>query len=132
MKTLVIEREAVKNNIGVIKERAGEAVIYAVLTGDGQGAGLVELARLLRAAGYELAAYTGYTFEQLYAMEDPAIRDLLGQLEILVDGPFVETERSLSLRFRGSRNQRIIDLPKSLAAGKAVLCTAERWTGEEA
>ena len=48
MKTLVIEREAVKNNIGVIKERAGEAVIYAVLTGDGQGAGLVELARLLR------------------------------------------------------------------------------------
>ena len=47
MKTLVIEREAVKNNIGVIKERAGEAVIYAVLTGDGQGAGLVELARLL-------------------------------------------------------------------------------------
>ena len=50
MKTLVIEREAVKNNIGVIKERAGEAVIYAVLTGDGQGAGLVELARLLREA----------------------------------------------------------------------------------
>ena len=48
MKTLVIEREAVKNNIGVIKERAGEAVIYAVLTGDGQGAGLVELARLRR------------------------------------------------------------------------------------
>ena len=51
MKTLVIEREAVKNNIGVIKERAGEAVIYAVLTGDGQGAGLVELARLLREEG---------------------------------------------------------------------------------
>ena len=44
--------EAVKNNIGVIKERAGEAVIYAVLTGDGQGAGLVELARLLREMGY--------------------------------------------------------------------------------
>ena len=51
MKTLVIEREAVKNNIGVIKERAGEAVIYAVLTGDGQGSGLVELARLLREEG---------------------------------------------------------------------------------
>ena len=51
MKTLVIEREAVKNNIGVIKERAGEAVIYAVLTGNGQGAGLVELARLLREEG---------------------------------------------------------------------------------
>ena len=48
MKTLVIEREALRHNIGVIKERAGQAVIYAVLTGDGHGAGLVELARVLR------------------------------------------------------------------------------------
>ena len=51
MKTLAIEREAVKNNIGVIKERAGEAVIYAVPTGDGGGAGRVELARLVREEG---------------------------------------------------------------------------------
>ena len=51
MKTLVIEQEGLKNNIRVIKERAGEAVIYAVLTGDGPGAGLVELARLLRREG---------------------------------------------------------------------------------
>ena len=51
MKTLVIEREAVRHNIGVIKERAGQAVIYAVLTGDGHGAGLAELARLLREEG---------------------------------------------------------------------------------
>ena len=51
MKTLVIERDALKNNIGVVKERAGQAVIYGVLTGDGQGAGLVELAKALRAEG---------------------------------------------------------------------------------
>ena len=51
MKTLVIERDALKNNIGVVKERAGRAVIYGVLTGDGQGAGLVELAKALRAEG---------------------------------------------------------------------------------
>ena len=51
MKTLVIEREALRHNIGVIKERAGQAVIYAVLTGDGHGAGLAELARLLREEG---------------------------------------------------------------------------------
>ena len=51
MKTLVIERDALKHNISVVKERAGEAVIYAVLTGDGQGAGLVELARVLREEG---------------------------------------------------------------------------------
>ena len=51
MKTLVIERDALKNNISVVKERAGGAVIYGVVTGDGQGAGLVELARTLRAEG---------------------------------------------------------------------------------
>ena len=49
MKTLVIERDALKNNISVVKERAGGAVIYGVVTGDGQGAGLVELAKTLRA-----------------------------------------------------------------------------------
>ena len=51
MKTLVIERDALKNNISVVKERAGGAVIYGVVTGDGQGAGLVELAKALRAEG---------------------------------------------------------------------------------
>ena len=95
-----------------------------------QAEGFARLAALLR-PDYELAAYTGYTFEQLAAMEDPAVKKLLSLLDILVDGPFVESERSLSLRFRGSRNQRIIDLPKSLAAGRAVECTAERWTGIE-
>lgn len=95
-----------------------------------QAAGFAKLARLLRADGYELAAYTGYTFEQLFGMQDPAVRELLSLLDTLVDGPFVEAERSLSLRFRGSRNQRIIDLPESLKAGRAVVSTAERWTGE--
>ena len=51
MKVLVIEREALKNNISVIKERAAGACIYAVLTGDGFGAGIVELAKLLREEG---------------------------------------------------------------------------------
>lgn len=51
MKRLVIEREALKNNIAVIKNRAGSACIYAVLTGDGFGAGSVELAKLLRQEG---------------------------------------------------------------------------------
>ena len=51
MKILVIERDALKNNISVVKERAGSAVIYGVVTGDGQGAGLIELARALRAEG---------------------------------------------------------------------------------
>ncbi len=87
------------------------------------------LARLLKEAGYEVAAYSGYTFEQLLA-GTPAQRELLGQLDILIDGPYLEKERSLELLFRGSRNQRILNVPDSLAAGKAVWETRERWVGE--
>ena len=65
-------------------------------------------------------AYTGYTFEQLLALPDPWVRELLGRLTLLVDGPYVQAERGLELKFRGSANQRVLDVPSSLAAGKAV------------
>ena len=67
-----------------------------------------------------LMAYTGYTFEQLLALPDPWVRELLGRLTLLVDGPYVQAERGLELKFRGSANQRVLDVPSSLAAGKAV------------
>ena len=88
MKTLVIEREAVKNNIGVIKERAGEAVIYAVLTGDGQGAGLVELARLLREDKVLVEETFGYD-----RMQQLAVIRARGEIlreEYTPDGVFVK------------------------------------------
>ena len=65
-------------------------------------------------------AYTGYTFEQLLTLPDPFVLRLLSQLDLLVDGRFVEAERNISLRFRGSENQRVLDVPASLAAGTAV------------
>ena len=65
-------------------------------------------------------AYSGYTFEELLALPDPAVRALLEQLDLLVDGRFVLAERSVELRFRGSANQRVLDVPASLAAGAAV------------
>ena len=89
---------------------------------------MLELVRLCREAGYEVAAYTGYTFEQLLE-GTPDQRALLESLDSVVDGRFVEAEKSLELRFRGSRNQRILDVKKSLAAGEPVWET-ERWTGE--
>ena len=51
MRILVIEKNALKNNLSVVKERAGSAAIYGVLTGDGGGAGAVDLARFLREEG---------------------------------------------------------------------------------
>ena len=91
MKTLVIERDALKHNISVVKERAGEAVIYGVLTGDGQGAGLVELARALRAEGIgrfavsevaEAAALrkAGFVEEEILMLRCTTDREELDQL----------------------------------------------------
>lgn len=96
-----------------------------------QAEGFAVLARLLKQHGYEVASYTGYTFEQLLA-GTPAQRALLALLDVLVDGEFVLAQRNLDLRFRGSANQRILDVPQSLAAGSAVWCAAERWVGETA
>lgn len=63
-------------------------------------------------------AYTGFLFEEL--LERPDARPLLEQLDLLVDGPYVQAQRSLELRFRGSANQRILDVPASLREGRAV------------
>ena len=93
MRRLVIEKSAVKNNLAVIKERAAGAVIYGVLTGDGQGAGLVELARALRAEGIgrfavsevsEAAALrkAGFVEEELLMLRSTTDRE---ELEGLLD-----------------------------------------------
>ena len=94
-----------------------------------QPEGFAKLARLLKEKGYEVAAYSGYTFEELLAGSE-AQKQLLEVLDILIDGPFLQAEKSLEIAFRGSRNQRILDVPKSLAAGEAVGTTSKRWLGE--
>ncbi len=97
-----------------------------------QAEAFAALAAALKADGYEIASYTGYTFEELLASGTPAQKHLLSLLDILVDGEFVLEQRNLDLRFRGSENQRILNVPESLAAQKAVWCTAERWIGTPA
>ena len=94
-----------------------------------QAAEFAELAALLKEKGYEVASYSGYTFEQLLeGTEDQKL--LLGTIDILIDGPFLQSQKSLELAFRGSRNQRILDVRKSLMEGKAVETASPRWLGE--
>ena len=69
--------------------------------------------------------YSGFTYEELH---DPACRarceatdGILSLIDVLVDGRYVEEKRNISLRFRGSENQRLIDLRKTLAAGSVIL-----------
>ena len=94
-----------------------------------QAAGFAELAEALKKDGYEIASFTGYTFEQLRDTGSHEQKKLLSLLDVLVDGPFVLAQRSLDLVFRGSANQRVIDVQKSLAAGR-VVPAPPRWQGE--
>ena len=94
-----------------------------------QAEGYTKLAKMLKEAGYEVASYSGYTFEQLLS-GTPAQRELLRSIDILIDGPFILAEKSLEVPFRGSKNQRILDVKKSLAAMQAVSTTSPRWLGE--
>jgi len=68
--------------------------------------------------GLNVWCYSGFTFEEL--MEMPETRNLLTQVDVLVDGSFVLEEKSLLLKWRGSSNQRVLDVPKSLEQGHAV------------
>ncbi len=70
------------------------------------------LGRQVKTAGLNVVCYTGYTYEQLLKMaeDDPDVAALLDVTDILVDGPYIEAERDLELLFRGSANQRLINL----------------------
>ena len=94
-----------------------------------QAEGFARLARLLKEAGYEVASYTGYTFGQLLRGTG-AQRALLETIDVLIDGPFRMEEKSLELSFRGSANQRILDVPASLTAQAPVWVKSGRWLGE--
>lgn len=87
-----------------------------------QPVALAELAKMLKAAGYQLWSYTGYLYEDLLRRdpetpEGAATRELLDCVDVLVDGPFVLAKRSLDLEWRGSSNQRLINLAAMRRAG---------------
>lgn len=85
------------------------------------------LAEGTHALSKDVWAYTGYTWEALLQEQHPARMALLEAIDVLVDGPFVLAERTVELPFRGSRNQRLIDVPRSLAAGEALLYELRSW-----
>ena len=86
-----------------------------------------ELAAAAHAARLNVWCYTGYTWEALLKEADPARMALLQQVDVLVEGPFILAERSLELKYCGSRNQRVVDVKKSLAAGEVIRWEAPKW-----
>ena len=88
-----------------------------------QAKNLVPLAREIKERGYNLVIYTGYLYEDLIdsLTKNPAYLEMLSFADILVDGPFIFEKRTLDAPFKGSENQRIIDVQKSLSEGHVVL-----------
>jgi anaerobic ribonucleoside-triphosphate reductase activating protein len=88
---------------------------------------LARLGREVKRLGKHLMIYTGYTYEQLLCLgkEQPAVEELLELADLLVDGPYVEKQRDLTLPYRGSANQRVIDLKKTRDCGTVTLYQSE-------
>ncbi len=86
---------------------------------------LSQLGEEIHRRGLNIVTYTGFTYEQLVESFDkfPSRRSLLEQTDYLIDGKFELEKRSLDLEFRGSSNQRIIDVKRSLSEGRVVETT---------
>ncbi len=85
------------------------------------------LAKMLREDSYEIACYTGFTFEELRGGSKEQVL-LLRVVDVLIDGRYIESQYSPHLVFKGSENQRIIDVQASIASQRVVLLNDRRWT----
>ena len=90
-----------------------------------QAAACAALAERVRGLGLSVFTYTGHTFEALWLAENPAWRRLIMATDVLVDGPFIRELRNIDLRFRGSSNQRLIDVRRTFATGKIIVLPGE-------
>ncbi len=94
-----------------------------------QAKALCPIADEIKSRGLDLMVYSGYTYEELLEKSetDHGIRHLLNVADKLVDGPFVLAKRDLTLEFRGSKNQRYIDLVKTRLLGRVVEFESDKW-----
>ena len=107
---VITELKKIKNQDGITLS-GGDPVC--------QAEACYEISKAAHSMGLNVWCYTGFTYEQM--LLNPKARKLLEQIDVLVDGKFVQEEKSYDIYFRGSRNQRIIDVPKSLETEQVVL-----------
>ena len=109
----------------IVRQIAGDPLMSGVTFSGGepfcQAEALCALGERIRALGKSIVVYSGYTYEQLIQKgeSDPSVLRLLDLADLLIDGPYIEAQRDLSLQFRGSKNQRVIDLRGRSHAAKA-------------
>ena len=120
--------------LDAVEERfAGNPLLEGITLSGGepflQAEACGELARRAHRLGLTVWTFSGYTYEELlrHAEKDANIMSLLQETDVLVDGRFDMTQRSLELLYCGSKNQRLIDLRKTRKLGKLVLFTPPEW-----
>ena len=112
-----VDTEEIKQELSLLEGQQG----ITLSGGDPlfQAKACTEIAKYAKEIGLDVWCYTGFTFEVLLKSKDAL--ELLQYVDVLVDGKFILEEKSLNLDFRGSSNQRIIDVSESLKQGKAVI-----------
>jgi len=92
----------------------------------------MKIAKYAKKKGLNIWVYTGFTYEELIKLskKEPVYSEFLKVIDVLVDGRFVLAERDLSMLFRGSRNQRLIDVQKTLATNEICLFDEQAYLGD--
>ena len=116
-----IEIEEIKKQIDKLEGQDG--ITFSGGDPMEQASSCAEIAKYARDLGFNIWCYTGYTFEELIEKSKyfPNIKNFLNNIDILIDGKFILNEKSYDVAFRGSKNQRIIDVRKSLDKKRTVL-----------
>jgi len=123
----IIKKIKKQNKTSIDKKKSG---FYQGVTFSGgepflQAGELAQIAAAAHQIGWDVVTYTGYTYEQLIELgdNDNNVKSLLYETDILVDGKYVHEKRAPNLPFRGSSNQRIIDVIKTINEGKVILAS---------
>ena len=120
--------------VDMVKEAIDELEYHTGITFSGgdpmyQPEACNEIAKYAIEKGLDIWVYTGFTYEELLSLakKKPIYKEFLKNIDILVDGRYIEEERDLSLLFRGSKNQRLIDVKKTLKSKKIVLFDEKKY-----
>ena len=118
---ITVNVDDIKRELSTLKEQTG--ITFSGGDPMCQVEPCIMIAKYAHTLKLDVWCYTGYTYDQILEMSqtNPLYLDFLNQIDVLVDGPFMIKQKSLNLKFRGSSNQRVINVKRSLKENKICL-----------